>query len=100
MCWTSTAVAGWRRWHDFAGEGPPGRDDDDLAVRSADGERTGVSLFQDAEDVGDRLPLARSGPTPANHDALPDIGGCEPDFEPVAHGGHLLAGLDGCAAGW
>ncbi len=89
MCWTSAAVAGWRRWHDFAGEGAPGGDNDHVPVGGADGERIGVSLFQDAQDVSDRLPFARSGSTPADHDPLADIGGREPDLEPVAHGPSL-----------
>jgi hypothetical protein len=78
--WASTAVAGWRRWHDLPGEGTAGWDNDQLPVPGADCEGTGVSLLEDAQDVGDRLAVTWCGPTPADHDTLTDIGRCEPDL--------------------
>jgi hypothetical protein len=74
-----TPPPGGRR-HDFPGEGAPGRDYDQLPVRGADRERTGVRLLKDAEHVGHRLAVTRCGPTPADHDPLADVGRCEPDL--------------------
>jgi hypothetical protein len=80
MCRASTAVTGWRRRHDLPGEGASGGDNDQLPVGRPDGEPTSVSLFKDAQDVGNRLLVARTRPAPADHDPLADIGGCEPDL--------------------
>jgi len=73
-------MAGRRRRYDLPGERAPCRDNDQVAVRSAHREGTGVSLLKDAEDVGDRLPVAWRLPAPADHDPPADIGGCEPDL--------------------
>jgi hypothetical protein len=82
----SRPLAG-RRWDDLPGEGAPGRDYDQLPVRGADCEGTGVRLLKDAQHVGHRLAVTRCGPTPADHDPLADVGRCEPDLVPVAHCG-------------
>jgi len=76
----STAAAGWRRWHDFPGEGEPGRDNDQLPVRGAHCERGSVGFLKDAQHIGDGLAVTWCGPAPADHDPLADIGGCEPDL--------------------
>jgi hypothetical protein len=76
----STALAGWRRWHDLPGEGAPGRDNDQLPGRGADCKGTGVRLLKDAQHVGNLLAVTWRGPTPADHDPLANIGGCEPDL--------------------
>ena len=73
-------MAGSQRWHYLPGEGAPCRDNDQLPVRGADREGTGVSLLKDAQDVGDHLAATLRGPAPADHDPLTDIGGCEPDL--------------------
>jgi len=92
MRWSTTAAAGWRQWHDLRGEGAPGRDDDQRPVTGAHREGTGVSLLEDAQDVGDHLAATSGGPAPPDHDPLTNIGGGEPDLKPVAHAGSLLAG--------
>ena len=46
--WASTAAAGWRRGHDFPGEGEPGRDNDQLPVTGAHCERASVGVLKDA----------------------------------------------------
>jgi len=73
-------MAGRRRRYDLPGERAPCGDNDQVAVRGADCEGIGVSLLKDAQDVGDRLPVACRRPAPANHDPPADIGGCEPDL--------------------
>jgi hypothetical protein len=73
-------MAGRRRWYDLPGERAAGRDDDQVAVSGADCEGTSVSLLKDAQDVGDRLPVAWRRSAPADHDPPADIGGCEPDL--------------------
>ncbi len=78
--WSSTAVAGWRRWHDLPSEGAPGRDNDQLPVTGAHCEGTGVRLLKNAQDVGDHLAATSRRPAPPDHDPLADIGGCEPDL--------------------
>jgi hypothetical protein len=92
-------VPGWRRWHDLPGEGAPGRDNDQLPFTGAHCERTGLSPFKDAQDVGDYLAATWCGPTPPDHDPLADIGRGEPDLKPVAHVGYLPADWATCAAG-
>jgi hypothetical protein len=74
------------RWHDLPRECPRARDDDQLSVGGADCEGIGVVLLEDAQNVGDLLAAIGAGPTPADHDPPTDVGGCEPDFEPVADG--------------
>jgi hypothetical protein len=78
--WSSTAAAGRRWWHDLPGQGAAGRDNDQLSVRGAHCEGSGVSLLKNAEDVGDHLAATFRGPAPPDHDPLADIGGCEPDL--------------------
>jgi hypothetical protein len=78
--WSRTAVAGWRRWHDLPGEGAPGRDNDQLPIAGAHCEGTGVSLFEDAQDVSDHLAATSHGGAPPDHDPLADVGGGEPDL--------------------
>jgi len=85
----STPRAG-RRCDNLPGEGAPGRHYDQLPVRGADCEGTGVRLLKDAQNVGHRLAVTRCGPTPADHDPLADVGRCEPDLLPVAHSGTPL----------
>jgi len=82
----STPLAGGR-WDDLPGEGAPGRDYDQLPVRGADCEGTGVRLLKNAQHVGHRLAVTRCGPTPADYDPLADVGRCEPDLMPVVHSG-------------
>lgn len=48
-------------------------------------------LRKNAQDVSDLFAVACAGPAPADHDPLADVGGREPDFEPVAHAAHLFA---------
>jgi hypothetical protein len=76
----SATLPAWSRWHDFAGESAPGRDHDQLPGSGTDREGAGVRLLKDAQDVGDLLPVARSGPTPADHDPLTNIASCQPDL--------------------
>ena len=78
--WASTAAAGWRRWHDFPGEGEPGRDNDQLPVRGAHSERASVGFLKDAKHIGGGHAATWRRPAPADHDPLADIGGCEPDL--------------------
>jgi hypothetical protein len=73
-------VAGWRRWHDLAGEGAPGRDNDQLPITCAHCEGTGVSFLKNAQDVGDLLAATSCGPAPPDHYSLADIGRGEPDL--------------------
>ena len=55
----------------------------------------GVVLLENAQDVSD-LVAVPAGPTPADNHPLTDIGGCEPDLEPIAHAGHLFLGGAPC----
>jgi hypothetical protein len=73
-------VASRRRWHDLPGEGAVGRDNDQLSVKGAHCEGTGVSRLKNAQDVGDRRAATSCGPAPPDHDPPADIGGCEPDL--------------------
>src|SRR6266487_2991383 len=95
---SGAAPAGGRWWHHFPGQGAPGWDHDQCPVTGTDREGPGAGLFKNAQHVGHLLAVARSGP-PADHDSLADIGGGEPDNQPVAHAGHLLAGGVARAAG-
>ena len=82
-----------RRWrHHLPGKSAGGRDHDQRPVRGADREGSRVVRLENAQDVGDLFAVTRAGPTPADHDPLADIGGCEADLEPVAHAGHLVPG--------
>jgi hypothetical protein len=54
----------------------PGRDNDELPVTGAHREETGVSLLQNARNVGDHLGATSCGPAPPDHNPLADIGGC------------------------
>jgi len=86
------ARAAWRRcwWYDLAGERAGAGDHDQLPVAgAADCEGLVVDLLKDAHDVGHLRAAFGAGP-PADDDPLTDVGGGEPDFEPVAHAGHLL----------
>jgi hypothetical protein len=56
------------------------RDDDKLPAAGPDSEGTGVTVFENAQDVGDLFAAIGAGPAPADHNPLPDIGGCEPDL--------------------
>ena len=57
-------------------------------------------LLENAHDVGDLLAIIWAGPAPADNDPLTDVGGGEPDLEPVAHAGHLFRGAaPGAAVG-
>lgn len=58
---------------------------------AADCEGLIVCLLKDAQDVGHLRAAFGAGP-PADHDSLADVGGGEPDLEPVAHAGHLSWG--------
>jgi hypothetical protein len=97
-----TAASSWRlgagtpsarrRWRDdLPGERPCVGDHDQLPIGGADGEGSRVMLLENAQDVGDLFAVACAGPAPADHDPLADIGGREPDFEPVAHVGQPFA---------
>src|SRR5215469_16262511 len=72
-------------WHDLSGENAVAGDDDDLLIAGADGEEFGVVLLEDAQHVGDLLAGIWAGPTPADHDALADVGRCQPDLGPEPH---------------
>ncbi len=63
---------------------------------AADCEGLVVCLLKDAQDVGHLRAAFGAGP-PADHDPLADVGGCEPDLEPVAHAGHQSRGGPPCA---
>src|SRR5215475_1215382 len=87
--------AAWRRcrWHDFPGERTGARDDDELAVAAAaDLEEVVVCVFEDAQHVGHLRGAVQFRWAPADRDPLADVGGGDPDHEPVAHAGHLHAG--------
>jgi hypothetical protein len=73
-------AARWRRWHDLPGEGAPDRDNDQLPITGAHCEGTGVSLLENAQDVGDHLAATWCRPAPPDHDPLADISGGEPDL--------------------
>src|SRR5690348_12335364 len=76
-------------WYDLAGERAGAGDHDQLPVAgAADCEGSVVGLLKDARDVGHLRAAFGAGP-PADHDPLADVGGGEPDLEPVAHAGHL-----------
>ena len=78
--------------HDLPGERARAGDHDKLPAGGADREGTGITLLENAQDVGDLLAAIRAGPAPADNDPLTDIGRCEPDREPAAHAGHLFRG--------
>jgi hypothetical protein len=44
-------------------------------------------VLKDAKHVGHLGAAFLAGP-PADHDSLADVGGCQPDLEPVAHASH------------
>ncbi len=87
-----TALADGRWWHHFAGQRAPGGDYDQCPVTGADREGMAVVLLEDAQHVGDLVAIIWAGPAPADNDPLADVGGGEPDLEPVAHAGHLHLG--------
>jgi len=84
------AAGGWW-WYHFPGQGAPGGDHHQVPITGADREGSGVGLFKNAQHVGHLLAVTRSWP-PADHHPLADIGGGEPDYQPVPHAGHLLPG--------
>src|SRR5215471_8193374 len=90
-------------WHDLSGESAVARDDDEVLVARADGEGLRIGLFENAQHVVHLRAVSRSWP-PADDDPFADIGGGEPELEPVTHAAHRPAGqhlwVDGvCAVG-
>ncbi len=92
-----------RRRHDFPGEHARAGDHDTLPGGAADREGIGVTLFENAQDVGDLFAAIRAAPAPADHDPLADIGGplagsalvtCSGArrFPPAGRAGHGRAG--------
>src|SRR5215471_4965787 len=93
------ARSAWRRcwWYDLAGERAGAGDHDQLPVAgAADGEGLVVCFLKDAQDVGQLRAVFGAGP-PADHDPLADVGGGEPDLEPIAHSGYRSQGGASCA---
>src|SRR6185437_16091551 len=89
-----------RRWYDFPGERAGARDDNELAVAAAaDLEELVVCVFEDAQHVGHLRGAIQLWWAPADGDPLADIGGGDPDHEPVAHAGDLLRWDRGWAGG-
>jgi hypothetical protein len=65
-------------------------DDNELPVAAAaDFEGLVVCFLKNAQHIGHQLAAIQLCWAPADRDPLADIGGCDPDFEPVAHAGHL-----------
>ena len=88
-------VPAWRRrwWYDFPGERTLAGDHHELPVAAAaDLEALVVGVFENAQHIGHQLAAIQLCWAPADGDPLADIGGCDPDLEPVTHAGHLLAG--------
>jgi hypothetical protein len=82
----------WRRrwWHDFPGEGTLAGYHDELPVTAAaDFEELVVCFLKDAQHVSHAPGAIQFRWAPADRYPLADIGGCDPDFEQVAHTGHL-----------
>src|SRR5215469_1319015 len=93
--------SGWptrwrRRWDDLPGERALARDHHELPVAaSADLEELVVCFLKNAQHIGHPLAAASQlGWAPADRDPFADVGGCDPDFEQVAHAGHLLPMAD------
>src|SRR5215470_13080333 len=99
--WGMLAGAARRRcwWYDLAGERAGAGDHDQLPVAgAADCEGLVVCFLKNAQDVGHLRAAFGAGP-PADHDPLADVGGGEPNLEPVAHAGHLSCGVAACRWG-
>jgi hypothetical protein len=95
----STPLAQRRGWHHLPRKRAHRGNHNQPAIRGADGERGAIILLENAQDVGDLFAVTWTGPSPADHDPLAHIGGCQPDLEPVAHGGHLFPGPAASDAG-